>query len=149
MPTNVLISVCNFSTFYFYFISLYYLPTRRNKRVDSQLLFSTVLSVLLLTYYTVSYTISLIYHNYTGPMTIRRSVLMDSLTVSQLSLRNDNTFEKIFIRASELKGKEIPKPRVVARQRNRCNVASFPPTMSKNTAGDQLFFHSSTPALHS
>jgi hypothetical protein len=38
--------------------------------------------------------------------------------------RNDNTFEKIFIRASELNGKEIPKPRVVARQQNRCNVST-------------------------
>jgi hypothetical protein len=53
---------------------------------------------------------------------------MDSLTVCSLAVlqqfRNDNTFEKIFIRASELNGKEIPKPRVVARQRNRCNVST-------------------------
>jgi hypothetical protein len=39
-------------------------------------------------------------------------------------LGNDNIFQKLFIRASELDGKEIPKPQVVARQRTRRNVSA-------------------------
>jgi hypothetical protein len=42
------------------------------------------------------------------------------------AIRSETTtlWRKFVIRASELNGKEIPKPRIVARQRNRCNVST-------------------------
>lgn len=49
--------------------------------------------------------------------------VQDCVAVLQ-QFRNDDTFERIFSRASDLFDEEISMPRIVARQRNRCNVSA-------------------------